>query len=250
MENKIKLYMGFPSTGDRSDVQNYAIRSMQEKYADKIEFVYPSVFVGRIFHDYARNGIVEEFLASGCDILWMLDSDVSPPTTVLDLITEHGDKWEVAGAPYPVFMTPVGMDSPQVLFTVYRKAERGFHASRVPTKGLDFVDGIATGCIFVKRHVFEKLAKPYFEFKYEPESRQMCEGEDLGFCRKINELGYQFFIDYSQVCKHYKKVDLLDVNNYAINFSNIAVEEYDKSLREQIARSRLGLPKKSSLILP
>jgi hypothetical protein len=232
----IKLYMGLPSTGDRSDFQTYVLRDLEKKYADKITFVYPQACVFRKFHDFARNAIVEDFLATDCDILWFLDSDVAPPPNVLDLITEHGEHWDLAGAPYPVFMTPDGYKGPQVVMCVYNQGEKGLHASAVPNKGHAMVDGLATGCLFIKRDVFSKLKKPYFEFKFEPETRYLTEGEDLGFCRKVNDLGYKFFTDYSMVCKHYKMVDLLEVNNYAIDYSNQSVLQYDAHIRPTVER--------------
>lgn len=232
----IKVYMGTISTGERSDFQTYVLRELEKKYADKITLVYPETCVHRKFHDYARNAVVEDFLATDCDILWFLDSDVAPPTNVLDLITESGDHWDLAGAPYPVFMTPAGYKGPQVVMCVYQQNENGLHAAAVPQSGRAFVDGLATGCIFIKRDVFSKLKKPYFEFKFEPETRFMTEGEDLGFCRKVNDLGYKFFTDYSMVCKHYKNVDLLEVNNYAIDYSNQSVLQYDARIRESVVK--------------
>jgi hypothetical protein len=236
---KTKLYMGLPSTGERSDFQTYVLRDLEKKYGDKIDFIYPEQCTHRKFHDFARNAIVEDFLASGADILWFLDSDIAPPSNVLDLITVHGEHWDLAGAPYPVFMTPEGYKGPQVVMCVYKNDERGLHASAVPNSGLEMVDGLATGCIFIKRDVFSKLQKPYFEFKFNPETRYMTEGEDLGFCRKVNELGYKFLTDYSMVCKHYKMVDLLEVNNYAIDYSNQAVLAYDAQIRDKVSKLAL-----------
>jgi hypothetical protein len=252
-KKKIKVYLGIPSLGDRCDAQMYSLRDMEKYYADKVEFVYPKCFVGRIFHDYARNMVVEEFLATDCDVIWFLDSDIAPPNTAIELVTEHFDKWVVAGCPYPLFLKPAGHDIPKVVFAVYNDLGKGYHTAAVPKDGLDFVDGIATGCIFVKREVFEKLEKPYFEFKYDPETRELKEGEDIGFCKKVNKLGYRFFIDYSQTCHHFKKVNLLDVNNYCINEFNERWLEQDKFFRSQIAQLKLGLKKpkpKSNLILP
>lgn len=240
VSNKIKIYMGVPSTGNRSDAQCYALRALEKNYGDRIEFVYPELCVQRIFHDYARNAYVEQFLASNCDILWFLDSDVVPNPKVLDLVTEHLDKWELAGAPYPVFITQNGSEGPQVVFTVYKKDSKGFHPTAIPREGQDFVDGVATGCIFIKRSVFSKLTKPYFEFKYANESRELIEGEDLGFCRKTHALGLKFFIDYSMVCKHYKTVDLLDVNNYAITYSNANYQVFEKQINEIVTKYRMA----------
>lgn len=233
---KTKLYMGLPSTGDRSDFQTYVLRDLEKKYGDKIEFVYPEHCTFRKFHDFARNAIVDEFLATDCDILWFLDSDIAPPPHVLDLITEHGEMWDLAGAPYPVFMTPEGYKGPQIVMCVYRSDDTGLHAAAVPQNGTAMVDGLATGCLFIKRDVLTKLSKPYFEFVFDKETRNLTEGEDLGFCRKVNDLGYKFFTDYSMVCKHYKHVDLLEVNNYAIDYSNQSVLAYDATIRPTVER--------------
>lgn len=231
---KTKLFVAIPTMGTQCDAQVYALRDLEKKYGDKIEFIYPKSCVRRVFHDFARNAMVDEFLASDADIMWFLDSDVSPPDHVLDLITEHKDKWMIAGAPYPVFMTPKEDEHPQVVMTVYKGSdENGYHPAKIPYEGIDFVDGIATGCLFMKRELFAELSRPYFEFKFNPETRFMTEGEDIGFIRKVNAAGYKFFIDYSMVCKHYKTVDLLDVNNYAIGFANIALKNLEAQLRAE-----------------
>lgn len=248
---KIKIFCAFPSLGEISHAQTFSLRDMEKFYADKLEFVYPKHFVGRIFHDYARNKLVDEFLATDCDVMWFMDADIAPPNTIVEMITQHWDEWKLAGAPYPLFLTPTGHDMPKVVFAVYEDLGHGYHCASVPTSGTAFVDGIATGCIFIKREVIEKLEKPYFEFKYHPETREMLEGEDLGFCRKVNKLGYKFFIDYSMTCHHFKKVNLVDVNNYAINEFNQRWAAQDQFLRSELTKLKLGMAKpKSSLILP
>ena len=236
---KTRLYLGIPSTGNRLDAQVYMLRELEKRYGDRIEFVYPQWWCGRIFHDFARNEIVDEFLDSDCDILWFLDSDVCPAKHVLDLITCHGDKWQVAGAPYPVFMVApgYGSDIKEVVYTVYNEhfKEYGLTPSRIPTSGYAFVAGMATGCLFIKREVFAQLKKPYFEFEFNPETRQLKTGEDLGFCMKLNELDIKTFTDFSMLCNHYKEVDLLAVNDYAMKFAKIAVENYSKDAKKQMS---------------
>ena len=102
-KKKIKIYCGIPSTGDRVDVQNYWWREVQDRYSDRIELVFPELCVQRIFHDFARNEVVEEFLATDCDVLFFLDSDICPPKFLFDIVTNHYDKWEAAGAPYGIW---------------------------------------------------------------------------------------------------------------------------------------------------
>lgn len=252
---KVKVYCGFISTGTRADSQVYILRELAERYKDEVELVYPEQCVHRVFHDYARNAVVDEFLATDCDILWFLDSDVTPPKHVLDLITQHLDKWVVSGAAYPIFMSQPNEEDRQIVFTAYKGHNgKGIKPTRIPYSGLDYVDGLATGCIFIKREVFDKLEQPYFEFKYDPKSRELKEGEDIGFCLKLNALGIKFFTDYSMVCKHYKNVCLLEMNNYAISYANKAVLAYDNEIRDKVAalatKVQTQAKPKSSLVLP
>jgi len=253
---KTKVYVAIPTVGSVADVIPYAFRGFEQKYGEQIEFVYPEHCVQRKMHDFARNAHVTDFLASDCDILWFLDSDVVPPPHVLDLITEHGDHWDLAGAPYPVFMSVPGRVGPQIVMCVYERDAHGFHSTDVPQEGRKVVAGLATGCLFIKRAVLEKMEAPYFEFKYDATDRRIVEGEDLNFCAKVNDLGYKFFTDFSMVCGHYKQVNLLDVNNYAIQYANASVMQYDAQIRPTIealaSRVRSGAVQKpkSALVLP
>lgn len=239
--SKIRVYMGIPSMGDRWDYQGYALRDIEKRYADEIELVYPEQCVHRFGHDFARNEIVEEFLESDCDILWFLDSDIGPAPHVLDLITLHGDKWLAAGAPYPLWLMTPHTKEMGVAFTAYKgnaptpdgKA-MGLSMAVVPKSGTEWVDGLATGCLFLKRELFKQLEKPYFQFKRKPENQECTEGEDLGFALKLQKLGIKYFCDHSMVCGHRKTVDLLQVGNYAISFANNKLEEYDRQIRAQV----------------
>lgn len=229
---KVKVYMGLPSTGNRRDSQIYALRRMQERHKDEIEFIYPELCVHRILHDYARNQVVEEFLESEADILWFLDSDVTPPADAMQFLLETQDKWKAAGITYPIWLND------QVIYTTYKrhpsKPNLTYSDSR-PTGGREFVAGLATGCLFLKRELFENMQKPYFEFRFDPESREMIEGEDLGFARKLHEQGIEFYTDHGLVCKHFKVVDLVDCTNYAIEYANAKVLSYDKQIRHQVS---------------
>lgn len=235
---KWKVFVAVPSVGSVSDFQPFVLRELERRYSDEIEFVYPELLVQRIFHDAARNGLVEDFLATDCDLLWFLDSDVCPPKHVLDLITMHGDKWLCAGAPYPVFMAQPNETFRQLVFTVYKgmdEKKTKLAVAACPQDGTDWVDGLATGCLMIKREVFERIERPFFEFKYDPITKAPIEGEDLGFCLKMAKLGIQFFTDFSMVCKHYKNnIDLLEMNNYCLDYANKSVLAYDKQVRTQV----------------
>ncbi len=239
---KPKVYCAWLSTGQREDIQLYQFQEWKERYAEHLDLVLPEMCTHQMFHDCARNSAVEDFLSTDCDILWFLDSDISPPPHVLDLVAHHKDKWEVAGAPYPIWGPVPGSGELSVLFTVYNgvtststsNAPRGIFMGEVPDSGTAYVDGLATGCLFIKREVFAKVGMPYFEFKFDPKTRRIQEGEDLGFALKCHDLGIKFFVDYGMVCRHFKRMNLLDVNNYAMRMRNIAVESYCAQVKPDI----------------
>lgn len=231
---KHRIYVGLPSMGWSSSAQGHTLRKLEKKYADTVELVYPDKLCYRVMHDFARNSIVDEFLASDCDILWQLDADVAPPDNVLDIVVNHADLWQAAGCPYPVMMG-AGGEGREILWTVYNgETGKGLIPSDIPMSGQAWVDGMATGCMFLKRGVFARLQKPYFEFKYNPEMRNLVEGEDLGFCLKLKALGIPFFVDYSLVCGHTKEVDLLEINNYAMRYAKRCIETYSAQVREEL----------------
>jgi hypothetical protein len=239
---KPKVYCAWLSTGQRADIQLYQFQDWKERYSEHLELVLPEICTHIMFHDAARNNAVEDFLASDCDILWFLDSDISPPPHVLDLVAHHKDKWEVAGAPYPLWAPTPGTGELSILFTVYKGitdgstsgGQRGIFYSELPDSGTDFVDGLATGCLFIKREVFTKIKRPYFEFKFHSETRRIQEGEDLGFALKCHDLGIKFFVDYGMVCRHFKNVNLLDLSNYAMKMRNTGIHDYCEQVKPEI----------------
>lgn len=236
MSKKIKVYCAHTSNGTYVDSQAFAIREIERTYGHLIEFVYPFNCIRRTFHDHARNRVAEDFLASDCDVLWFLDSDITPGIQVMDLVAIHYDKWKVAGLTYPVFMTVGGSVVPEVVYTVYsmNKESNAFSPTVAPTKGIEFVDGIATGCLLIKREVLEAMDAPYFEFSFDKYTRDLTEGEDLNFAKKVYNMGHRFLVDFSTLCRHTKTIDLLDVNNYAIQYANKSVLNYDAHIRSQV----------------
>lgn len=231
----VRVFVAIPTLGTVADSQVHALRKITQAYAGQVELVYPAQCVQRIFHDFARNGMVEEFLKTDCDILWFLDSDVTPPLHILDLVTKHGDTWKCAGAPYPILMTPAGYEHPQVVFTAYKNmgAKRMVPAD-IPSEGVEFVDGLATGCLFIKREVLVDMPKPYFQFQFNAETRQFTMGEDIDFCMRMADQGIQFLTDYSMICKHVKTVELCQMVNYARTQAHQAVENFHAQVKSQV----------------
>lgn len=62
------------------------------------------------------------------------------------------------------------------------------------TESLRVVEGIGFGCVLMKTEIFNKLSKPYFEFRYDTESNDWL-GEDMILCEKIRNIGISLFVD-------------------------------------------------------
>ena len=56
------------------------------------------------------------------------------------------------------------------------------------------VEGIGMGCMLVKTEILDKIAQPWFEFGWTPDSNDWL-GEDMIFCQKMAQAGYTVKVD-------------------------------------------------------
>ena len=123
----------------------------------------------------------------------MVDSDVAPPHNVSDMIKNDVD---VCSANVSTFINgeiiPVGLT----------KNDNGYHHDFKHSKpGLHKVDAVGTGCILIKRTVFDTLDKPFFRFKYDGNGL-LINGEDFDFSERVGDV----YFDSRYKCKHYTTV--------------------------------------------
>jgi hypothetical protein len=118
-------------------------------------------------------------------VLW-LDSDMMfPPTTLLRLLAHNQDivACNYMKRSYP-FKSVAFMDTND-------------WESWVPLQSEDellTVEAIGMGCVLMRTSVFEKLNRPYFEYTYQPKTKDWG-GEDFTLFKKLNKLGYQVKVD-------------------------------------------------------
>ena len=149
----------------------------------------------------ARNAIHKGYLElNDTPYLMMLDSDVLPPLDVVKRLMAH-DKHLVGGwyknknllanpNPHPiVYDWGPARDKDGKPF-----GDEGFIARKSPGKGLERVAGAGAGVWLMARELAEKLGP-------EPYSMHTAT-EDFVLCKKITELGYSIFIDWSVECAH------------------------------------------------
>jgi len=141
---------------------------------------------------FARNSIHQEFISSGYDWLFMLDSDVCPNFEIVDVLLGHGHK--VVSGWYNTKEIP---KKPCVYRETGLVDEHGvptWEQHAAPGTGVEKVDGIGMGVMLMHKEVAQKLGpKPYNE---------NTGGEDLDLCRQIRALGYDVWIDWSMEAKH------------------------------------------------
>jgi len=156
-----------------------------------------------------RNKIAKQFIEGSWDFLCMFDDDTIPLKNPFSILDHNLD---VCGGVYPGRSTKgynfhvFDLDRekyPKEIFFKFVGGDR-----RV---GVQKVDAVATGCIFIKRGVIEKMYERNlapFEDMFD-ENGIMVTSDDMAFCLKCMELGVSVHADWNVVCDHIKETSLL-----------------------------------------
>src|SRR6266852_3439479 len=122
--------------------------------------------------DWARNKVVKDFLASGCEWLLMVDSDMAPPPNLLDMIDRAEPRMDVLVPRFYALMSDVvAANSPQTIAN--QPGLRLLHGWQTFAGGpgqneWSEIAWAGTGTMFVHRRVFEGLGDHgWFRFVYD-----------------------------------------------------------------------------------
>lgn len=199
----MNLLIAIPNVGDiRTELVEFLFK------ADKIEGIDIEFFGGGGPVDLKRNKMVNYFLnETDKDWIMMIDDDIIPPDNIFEMLEEHSDKYIISplifgmkeGIPYPVASelneTPDG---------------KKLRMSTGSFEEVLSVDAVGTGCLFVRREVFKNMKHPIFRFTHsegEEQGGELKEGEDLMFCLKARELGYEIHMITTYICGHMQICD-------------------------------------------
>lgn len=143
----------------------------------------------------ARNRIVKGMLEADHTHLFFMDSDMKFPENALSRLLEH-DK-DIVGGVYTVKTPPFNT-------TIFKESEDEPWKSYKPTidDNLIEVQGIGTGCLLIKRKVFEELDFPWFWYERPPNGDDDMMSEDIYFCMKAREKGFKIYADAKMFCGH------------------------------------------------
>lgn len=147
--------------------------------------------VNSLIYD-ARNKLAKRALEMGADYTMWFDSDmVFQPDTMLKLLEK--DKDIVSGLYF--------RRSPPYSLVAFKELDlnaRKWTDAQIPNE-LKKVGGIGFGCVLIKSDVlFDVVGK--FNTWFEPWNGF---GEDLAFCQRARECGYDIWLDPSVSCGHF-----------------------------------------------
>jgi hypothetical protein len=134
-----------------------------------------------------RNALVDQAALVNAEWILFLDSDLLFPRDAIARLLAH-DK-DIVGATYCKRVPP------------YEVLGRTLDGDRLEAAtGLVEVSGLPTGCLLIRRSVFEQLEKPYFRTPAHADNEipglpAHIEGEDYYFCRVAREAGFSVWLD-------------------------------------------------------
>lgn len=142
----------------------------------------------------ARNKIVYKALIDGFTHVFFMDSDMEFPQSALERLLHH-DK-DIVGGFYC-------RKKKGFLPNAFKLGER--FDGKLMTEYVDDlreVEAIGTGCLLIKTEVFEKIKKPWFEYRVANAEDCHMATEDIVFCEKAKEAGYKIYCDGTVNCGH------------------------------------------------
>jgi GT2 family glycosyltransferase len=164
----------------------------------------------------ARNTCAEEFLTSGQEWLWFVDTDTVFAPDVLPRLLALADPVQ---RPIVAAAVPIGgrdprermqqvTGIPELFWAAYRSDEvGGLRPLRVtdPVGECERVDAVGTGCVLIHRTVLEAIGPgPFCELS----AGNAVMGEDLAFCRRADALGIPVHVAGQVRVGHAKVVTL------------------------------------------
>lgn len=169
--------------------------------------------VRRSMPDVARNGLAEQLLKMKQDYIFFLDDDMAiedmHPAKLLDQLVQTMDKNPDIG-----ILAPRAYKRTKPFFpcVFHKKTDATYKPVDSVKNGLIDVDAIHCAATIVRPSVFEKMARPWFEFLQVGEVRL---GEDISFTRKAKHLGIRVVCDTDLQVQHISDPVLVDHDTFA-----------------------------------
>ena len=149
--------------------------------------------------DVSRNLIAKYAEQNGYDYIFWVDSDIIVPKDALIKLLSHNK--DVVSGVY-AYKILGGKNSVAKRFSPDK--EDFYEDIQIKEikehDGLMKVDGFGFGCVLTKTEVFKNIGYPWFIYTQDM-------GEDIFFCRKAQNAGYELYLDTSVLCGHKGEVN-------------------------------------------
>jgi hypothetical protein len=248
MAGRTHVFVGVPAVADsiHPAVTYFLLRLMMANHHKDCPWWFHFSFsTGKRPVEYARNLLVGKFLETDCQKLMMIDDDMIPDDSALQLLHVPADI--VGPRMYAAKLS--NEDAPRIDLCAYKWNSLGDERHAPITlldnnaSGLVDVDAVGTGFCVIDRKVLEdrrmwfdgeyqwlshkgdvaagpdgpdEFCPPIFRTHYAPNGR-ILRGEDLDFCSRAKELGYTVTAHVGVRVGHAKLVNLNDVER-AVDF--------------------------------
>jgi hypothetical protein len=133
-----------------------------------------------------RERLIEQAKKVNSDYVLWIDSDMMFPSTTAVRLLEHNK--DIVACNYTKRTKPLKT----VAYTNLNDWNSWLPME--PQDELVKVEGVGMGCMLMKLDIFEKIQKPYFEFRYKEDTQDYF-GEDFILLGKLREQGYDVYID-------------------------------------------------------
>jgi len=151
--------------------------------------------------DFACNKAIEECLRTEAEWFCLIDNDTVPPENFLSALDEgeHAG-YKIIGLPTPVYRGKGKKVWNSINF---------LHTRPLAPKMLAAWPG--GGVRFIHRSVFEKIERPWFEYKINPLTREWEMSEDTMLSKKAVDAGIKVGVHGGFPCNHFHTVDLAKI---------------------------------------
>jgi len=136
-----------------------------------------------------RTKLAKIALREGAHWTIWLDSDMRFPANTFEQLMSH--KAPIVGAGYPTRKIPC------IEPTVYGDDGGKFRVyTDESSTGTESVFAMGFGVMCIHREVYEQMPRPWFHIPWDDENEEQECGEDVFFCRKARENGFEVLIDH------------------------------------------------------
>lgn len=201
----LKLAIALPLTNDREYADFWDSFIIMEK-PERFIFLRPE-YPGRI--DCVRNILVQGALDRGASHILFMDTDqVFPVNTIPKLF----ETIELTGAKVVgtvVYRRYAPFDP--LVFEIDEGGVKKIQFEKIYMQEHLKVDATGAGCILYDLDVFRTIPKPWFEDKsdtFDEEKKKHGPGEDVGFCYKLRDYGFEIWVNTSLDIGHLSKLNV------------------------------------------